>query len=299
MSTGIALKQYCQDDKLIQKMLSAIHSKQVPLGYFYKDNQGKYTLKLKELAHAYMFLDKHSLGEEYLSGLYFPGGKVNVDSSLARLLILRNEQTENVDEFAFDEDSIRISEENKNLNNPVVGCGCIIKRKGFSPLLRTFSLQDAKTAGLINKGKWREFPVDMMAHKAFIRAARFRYPDIMSEVNIVPEHEDLKEYKRDYEPTKLDKLGESEKNIVKELSENGVEAKPSLPEEPTQEKTPIPEEKREKIEKFRKLEQECRDKKLIPEDKKFSAELLVHYWPHNVDAHIKRAEELLKGWVAT
>lgn len=57
---------------------------------------------------------------------------------------------------------------------------CVIKRRGRPPVQRTFSLEDAKTAGLWGKeGPWRTYPYRQMAWRAFWFAARDAAADIL------------------------------------------------------------------------------------------------------------------------
>jgi len=57
---------------------------------------------------------------------------------------------------------------------------CKITRPGRPPVQRTFSLDDAKTAGLWNKeGPWRAYPYRQMAWRAFWFAARDAASDLL------------------------------------------------------------------------------------------------------------------------
>ena len=57
---------------------------------------------------------------------------------------------------------------------------CVIRRRGRPPVQRTFSIEDAKTAGLWNKeGPWRAYPYRQMAWRAFWFAARDAAADIL------------------------------------------------------------------------------------------------------------------------
>lgn len=57
---------------------------------------------------------------------------------------------------------------------------CVIRRRGRPPVQRTFSIEDAKTAGLWSKeGPWRAYPYRQMAWRAFWFAARDAAADIL------------------------------------------------------------------------------------------------------------------------
>ena len=57
---------------------------------------------------------------------------------------------------------------------------CEVKRKDQTqPEIRTFSLQDAKIAGLLGKGVWAKYPKRMLAKRACTYAFRDVFPDVL------------------------------------------------------------------------------------------------------------------------
>jgi hypothetical protein len=57
---------------------------------------------------------------------------------------------------------------------------CIVKRAGRSPIERTFSMADAKTAGLAGKqGPWSQYPKRMLQQRARGFALRDSFPDAL------------------------------------------------------------------------------------------------------------------------
>lgn len=57
---------------------------------------------------------------------------------------------------------------------------CVIKRKGEPEAVRTFSLEDAKRAGLLGKsGPWTQYPKRMMQMRARSWALRDVFPDVL------------------------------------------------------------------------------------------------------------------------
>lgn len=64
---------------------------------------------------------------------------------------------------------------------------CIITRKGMTPYTATFSVEDAKTAGLWGRNVWANFSKDMLANRAFGRAARRRFADALSGISVAEE----------------------------------------------------------------------------------------------------------------
>ena len=58
---------------------------------------------------------------------------------------------------------------------------CSLKRKGVaSPVTKTFSVQEAKDAGLMGKGTWKQYTKDLLMYKARSRAARTLFADVLS-----------------------------------------------------------------------------------------------------------------------
>jgi hypothetical protein len=73
----------------------------------------------------------------------------------------------------IDEDDMELVKRNSRAR-------CKITRPGRSPVERTFSLEDAKTAGLWGKeGPWRSYPYRQMAWRAFWFAARDAASDLL------------------------------------------------------------------------------------------------------------------------
>jgi len=57
---------------------------------------------------------------------------------------------------------------------------CVIKRKGEPEAVRTFSMEDAKKAGLMGKsGPWTQYPKRMMQMRARSWALRDVFPDVL------------------------------------------------------------------------------------------------------------------------
>ena len=57
---------------------------------------------------------------------------------------------------------------------------CEVTRKGFSPHIASFSLEDARTARLWEKkGPWQNYPKRMMKLRARMEAIRDRFADAM------------------------------------------------------------------------------------------------------------------------
>lgn len=93
---------------------------------------------------------------------------------------------------------------------------CKIKRKGQPEVVRSFSQEDAKTAGLATKaGPWRLYPSRMRQHRARGFAIADCFPDAMCGLEIVEEV-------RDYVVEEKPKLNEAQEVefIIKQKEQN-------------------------------------------------------------------------------
>lgn len=71
---------------------------------------------------------------------------------------------------------------------------CTITRRGLDPYTARFGIADAQAAGLLNKdGPWKQYPADMLVNRAFGRAARRRFADVLSGLHVAEEMEDARE----------------------------------------------------------------------------------------------------------
>lgn len=68
---------------------------------------------------------------------------------------------------------------------------CIIQRKGEEPHTSTFTMEDAKRAGLAGKaGPWTQYPKRMMQMRARAYALRDVFPDVLKGMAIAEEEQD-------------------------------------------------------------------------------------------------------------
>jgi len=71
---------------------------------------------------------------------------------------------------------------------------CTIKRRGEQEVVREFSLQDAKQAGLTGKqGPWSQHPKRMLQMRARAFALRDVFPDVLRGVHVAEEAQDMSE----------------------------------------------------------------------------------------------------------
>ena len=69
---------------------------------------------------------------------------------------------------------------------------CTIKRRGEQEVVREFSLQDAKQAGLTSKqGPWSQYPKRMLQMRARAFALRDVFPDVLRGVHVAEEAQDM------------------------------------------------------------------------------------------------------------
>jgi hypothetical protein len=88
---------------------------------------------------------------------------------------------------------------------------CETKRKGEpKSVVRKFSMDDARRAGLMGKDNWQKYPQRMVQHRARAWCLRDTYPDVLGGLQVAEEQED-KEYhdtqKAENAPKSLEQLG--------------------------------------------------------------------------------------------
>ena len=104
------------------------------------------------------------------------------------------------------------------------GCTCTIKRKNEEPVTRTFTVEDAKKAGLANKaGPWTNYPKRMMQMRARAYALRDVFPDVLRGVEIAEEAHDMPAPEKDMGPA--DVVEETKATTKTEAVKNRIAAK--------------------------------------------------------------------------
>lgn len=102
-------------------------------------------------------------------------GKPSLYGDGGRALLLAHPECEDIAEEITGEGADRVAH-------------CTIQRRGMSPVHRTFSAQDAKVAGLLNKsGPWSQYPNRMLQWRAFWFAARDSFADALRGLSGVEE----------------------------------------------------------------------------------------------------------------
>jgi len=98
-------------------------------------------------------------------------------------LCMKSGNVVSFDEYFTDENYDRISIANKNMKSKVFAAVCTIERKNPSRKVEiVFSFDDARTAGLINKDIWKNYPKRMLQMRARGWALKDCFPDVLSGV---------------------------------------------------------------------------------------------------------------------
>lgn len=122
------------------------------------------------------FLRGHELGLEpmySLNAVYVVQGRVGLYAETLRALINR------AGHEIWTEDA------------SITSCTVAAVRRGTTRTLKvTYTIEDAKRAGLENKENWRKAPADMLMARASARMARWHFPEIMLGLPAVEELED-------------------------------------------------------------------------------------------------------------
>lgn len=106
---------------------------------------------------------------------------------------------------------------------------CTVIREGRKPVVRSFSMADAKTAGLIGKPIWQKYPKRMLQMRARAYALRDAFPDALKGIAI---REEVEDYGEDTPPVSRK---ESAKSVLEKATKPKVEqVKKPEPEKPAE-----------------------------------------------------------------
>lgn len=107
-------------------------------------------------------------------------GSLSLWGELPRALAEATGELEDLKLFMIDHEYKQISWANKNLRDEVWAAVVQIKRKGRTENEYSFSLDDAKAAGLLNKtGPWKDYRRIMLARRTIGHAIKFEFPDAL------------------------------------------------------------------------------------------------------------------------
>lgn len=117
-----------------------------------------------------------------MAGIAVINGRPSLWGDVMRSLILSHPHLQDIDEhFEGEGDDLTAV--------------CTITRKGMSPYTATFSVQNAKDAGLWGKNTWKGFSKDMLVNRAFGRAGRRRFADALNGFHVAEEMQDAEKAK--------------------------------------------------------------------------------------------------------
>lgn len=85
-------------------------------------------------------------------------------------------------------------------------CRIQYSRQSWEPVVATFTIDEARNAGLLNKDNWKKYPKDMLAARAKARGLRMIAPDFFAGSYAVEEMDGVPRYSDD--PGGLDDLKE-------------------------------------------------------------------------------------------
>jgi len=99
--------------------------------------------------------------------------------------VMNSGKLESIKEYLIDSDYQEICTSNKNLGTPPWAAICIVKRKNDPEALeRTFTMEDAKAAGLQKNAVWGKYRARMLTYRARGAALKDKFPDCLNGVNI-------------------------------------------------------------------------------------------------------------------
>jgi hypothetical protein len=91
---------------------------------------------------------------------------------------------EEFEEFLIDKDGAKICMENKNIFSEFVAACCRVKRKGYPPVEKLFTVNDAKTAGIFGANVWKVYPKRMIQMRARSIALKDEFADVLNGMSI-------------------------------------------------------------------------------------------------------------------
>jgi len=119
---------------------------------------------------------------EAIQGMYVVKGKVSAYGDFLLALCMRHSSFEDIiEEFVGEGDSFTAK--------------CTVCRKGRSPTVRTFSIQDARDAGLWNRNAvWKSYWKRMLQMRARGMALRDSFPDALHGMSVIEEYVGVEGY---------------------------------------------------------------------------------------------------------
>lgn len=154
-------------------------------------------LKSDALPECYKTVPQVMLATQMLRGLGFNpatairqtmivNNVISIWGELPKAACQNSGELESMEELLFDKSYKTISFENKNLDAEVFGALCRVKRKGKAVVEKTFTMAEARLAGLIDKNRslWKVYPRRMIQMRTRGFALKDEFADILSGVAI-------------------------------------------------------------------------------------------------------------------
>ncbi len=153
---------------------------------------------IEAVMSALMFCKQFNLPLKAMNQMAYIKGKLTCFSFLIVTLAERHENYGEFEEFFLDDKQEVRCAKNKNLNVPAWAAIYRVKRKGSSVWNEyKFTMDDAKTAGLLSNPSWQKYPDDMMMHKSRSRALNANYASAINGAeyyeDIAPDLENIRE----------------------------------------------------------------------------------------------------------
>lgn len=140
---------------------------------------------------ALVFINQHRLPLDSCNELMFVRGKLSAFGTLFSALASRHPNYGDKRVFFLDEEQNRICMDNKNLKSPVWACVVQVKPQDHESWDEFFfTIEMAKTAGLLSNDTYRKYPGDMLYHKANARALKTHYS---TAIHGIEYYEDIRE----------------------------------------------------------------------------------------------------------
>lgn len=140
---------------------------------------------VQQVIMAMQFLKSHKINPMIgLRQTMIVNGSISVWGNLPLAIVQNSGQLESIKEFIIDKDYKEICFDNKNLNAELYAGVCIIKRLGKSEVTKTFTVDEAKKAGLWGVKVWAKYPQRMIQMRTRSLALKDEFSDIIEGLSI-------------------------------------------------------------------------------------------------------------------
>lgn len=134
---------------------------------------------------ARQFLLAHGLNPEIaIRQTTIINGTLSIWGDLPLSLVERSGLLVTFSEMIFDKEYKEICFDNKNLTAPIFGARCYTKHKNGREKTTTFTMEQAKTAGLLNKDTWVHYPSRMIQMRARSLNLKDNFASVLSGIAI-------------------------------------------------------------------------------------------------------------------